>query len=73
MTETLTVTLNNQLVEVPNTVETVSEFRDAVGVTHNYYLYRIDGGEEAGPLGNGLMVFDEGDEFVAIPKYVIGG
>lgn len=72
MSETLTVTLNNQRVEVPNTVETVSEFRDAVGFTDDYDLYRIDDGKEVGPLGE-LLVFDEGDEFVAIPKYVNGG
>ncbi len=72
MTDTLTVILNNQQVEVPNTVETVSEFREAVGFTDDYDLYRIDGCEEVGPLGE-MLVFDEDDEFVAIPKYVNGG
>jgi len=71
----LTVTVNNETYSVPNTVETVSEFLEAIGWGENtgrYNLYLLDGDEEVGPLGE-MLVFDDGDEFAAVPEYVDDG
>jgi hypothetical protein len=75
MSNTLTVTVNRVEHTVPNTVSTVSAFLDAIGWQSDakeYNLYRIDGADEVGPLGE-MLVFDDGDEFVAVPKYVDDG
>jgi hypothetical protein len=75
MSDTLTVTVNREEHTVPNTVETVSEFFEAIGwdeSTGEYNLYLLDGDEEIGPLGE-MLVFDDGDEFVALPRYVDDG
>ena len=72
MTDTLSVKVNKRSYEVPNTVSTVSEFLDHTPYTSRYRLYRIDGADHIGPLGE-MLVFDEGDEFVALPKYINGG
>lgn len=70
MPDTLTVTVSGQQMDVPNTVETLQEFREATGYANREYdVYRIDDGEEI-KLSEGMMVFDEGDEFVAVPSYV---
>jgi hypothetical protein len=70
---TLTVEVNREEYEVPNTVQTVSDFFDALGwPAEDYHLYRIDGNDEIGPLGE-MLVFDSGDRFVAVPKYVDDG
>jgi len=76
MTAKLTVTVNDEQIDVPNTVTTSDEFLEAAeyptdGV-RDYQLYRIDNNEEVGPI-DGLLVFDEGDEFVVIPRTVTGG
>lgn len=87
MTETLTVTVNEQSQEVPNAVETLSGFLEAVGfeadVDHRdaaevYDVVRFDtcphcGHDEEVELTSGMFVFDDGDEFWVVPRYVGGG
>lgn len=69
----LTVTVNNQQHQVPDTVETLDEFLDVVGFTgREYTVYRVDAGGEVEVSGP-MFVFDEGDEFVIVPTYVNGG
>lgn len=74
MSDTLTVTVNRENHTVPNTIETVTEFFRAIGWGDgaDYHLYLIDGTDEIGPLGE-MLVFDDGDEFVAIPEYLDDG
>lgn len=72
MSDTLTVTVNGVEYEVPNTVETVSGFFDSIGWDNEYRLYLIDGCENIGPLGE-MLVFDDGDKFVAVPEYIDDG
>lgn len=69
----LTVQVNKQEYKVPDTVDTLSGFLEAVNYTNGpYKVYRIDRGEEQRLTGE-MFVFDEGDEFVVIPKYINGG
>ena len=70
---TLAVTVNGKEEQVPNTVETLSELLESVGYhDREYTVYRLDGGDEVHITGE-MFVFDEGDEFVIVPKYVTGG
>lgn len=70
MSDTLTVTVNGQAMDVPNTVETLQGFREATGYAgREYNVYRIDNGKEVELTGE-MFVFDSGDEFVIVPKYV---
>lgn len=72
-TETLQVTVNRETHEAPATIETAAELLEFASLDPDRHdLYRIDGAEEVGPL-NGLLVFDEGDEFVTVPAYTTGG
>jgi hypothetical protein len=73
MVDFLQITLNEQTYKVENTIQEASTLLSATGYDpEKYDLYRIDGGEEIGPLGE-MLVFDAGDEFVAIPKQTTGG
>jgi len=70
MPDTLTVTVNGQEMNVPNTIETLQGFCEATGYENREYdVYRIDGGKEVELTGE-MFVFDSGDEFVIVPKYV---
>lgn len=71
--DALIVTVNNQEHTVPDTIETKHGFLDAIGFTgREYTLYRIDNGDEI-EISGPMFVFDGGDEFVVIPKYVNDG
>jgi len=76
MSETLSVTVNRIDHEIPNTVSNTSEFFESIGWGGNsaddYNLYLIDGNNEIGPLGS-MLVIDDNDEYVAVPKYVDDG
>jgi hypothetical protein len=65
----LIVTVNNKEELIPDTVQTASTFLEKAGYPpEEYVLYRIDSNEAVGTLGE-MLVFDEGDEFVVIPKH----
>jgi hypothetical protein len=67
------VLVNKKQYHVPDTIETVEDFFEAIDYpTDRYELYLIDSGDTIGPLGE-MLVFDEGDEFVAIPEYINNG
>jgi len=70
MSETLTVIVNGEERDVPNDIETLDEFLEAIGYDDREFdTHRIDRGEEVKITGP-MFVFDEGDEFVLTPTYV---
>ena len=72
-TDTLDVTVNDESHSVPNTIGTAEELLNAVTIdSGRHELYRIDGAETVGPL-RGLLIFDQGDAFVTVPKYITDG
>jgi len=69
----LSVTVNNETKDVPDTISTVTELLEAFDYNADTIsLYLQDGDDDIGPLGE-MLVFDEGDEFTAIPEHCMGG